>query len=71
MKTLLKIKWEVITGIIMTVLLISLIIVTILYYTNDWQTWLICAFTAIGIFIAYYGIKTGRQMLLEIYGIKK
>lgn len=71
MKTLLKIKWEVITGIIMTVLLISLIIVTASYFINDWKSWVIVAFTAIGIFIAYYGIKTGRQMLLEIYGLKK
>lgn len=71
MKTVLKIKWEKIVAVIMVALLMALIIVTILYYINDWQTWLICAFTTIGIFIAYYGIKTGRQMLLEVYGIKK
>lgn len=71
MKTVLKIKWENIVAVIMVALLIALLIVTILYYTNDWQTWVICAFTAIGIFIAYYGIKVGRQMLLEVYGIKK
>ena len=71
MKTLLKIKWEVITGIIMTVLLISLIIVTANYFMNDWKSWIIVAFTAIGIFVAYYGIQKSRQMLLEVYYTKK
>ena len=71
MKTILKIKWEIPIAIIMIALMISLIIVTANYFVNDWKSWVIVAFTAIGIFVAYYGIQKARRMLLEVYYTKK